>query len=953
MKLIELTVNGKKVKADLYDEELLLLDFLRDNLGLTGTKRGCDEKACGACTVLVDDKAVRSCHVKMKELEGKSVVTIEGLSQNGELDPVQRAFIDHSAVQCGFCTPGLIMGVHGLLRSNPNPDDEAIKKGLKIHLCRCGTYPRLIKAVKQAAAVLRGDETENAILYELKETEGNYIGKSYARIDFKSKVDGSTKFFADYYFENMLFGQAVYSEYPYAEILGIDTAAAEASEGVALVITHKDVPGLNRYGAVRDQQVLVEKIAKHRGDVIAVVFAETKKQAESAARLVQVEYRELPGIFTIQDALRPDAPVIPDPDNRETTIPNLYLRGEKGNICRDVRLHRGDVEKAFEKSDVVLEKSFSVPREEHAWIEVDGAISCYDEDGRISVYAPNQDPFGDLEQLIDILNLPKEKVRVIHTPCGGAFGGKLELTTHAFVAIATLKTGRPAKMVLNRKDSLRSHSKRHGYEMKYKIGVKNDGTILAVQCYNYCDGGPYVSWSHRTTEQNINWGSGPYHIDNLDLNATVVYTNNPVCGAMRGFGANQSHFAMESILDMAAKEINMDPITIREINAMDYDKTMTVGQVMRREDQGIAYKDTLVKLRKSLEETMIPFQANVKEGERIGIGFASGWRSIGGGYGNPDKTGAAMELIEGGKVLYKISCVEMGQGSHTSLIQIASETTGINMADYKLVAGDTSNVPKGGHVSASRGVFLWGHPTMLVGKQFKELLLEKAKDILEVEKRDITIENSSIISQKTGETLLSLSELYTKTTEKLAICDYYNMPNTARIRMDTNEDKALSDEDYRVFYTASYTTAGAVVKVTEETGAVEVLHVTSITDAGKIINPESAAIQMEGCIVMGTAYAMTNNFKVENGIIKSDTLGKCKVPRITNCPDSMEVLFAEEHDPASPYGAKGIAEIGILAVPPAICNAIADATDVRICHLPVNDHLADIKDAIQKNKASK
>lgn len=937
---IRFTVNGSRVDYNLReDEEKVLLDFLRDDLYLTGTKRGCDSKVCGACTVLVDGIALRSCHEKMKDMDGKKVVTVEGISKDGKLDHVQQALVDNSAVQCGFCTPGLVMGIHGLLNKNPDPTPAQIKNGLTLHLCRCGTYPRIIAAVGQAAAMARGEKVRKYKPLVLS-GDGKYIGKSVVRQDYKSKIDGSTKFFADYHFPDMLYGQAVYSPHPYAEILSIDTSPAYEVEGVELVITHKDIPGDKFYGGgARDQQVLCQKYVKHRGDMVAVVFADSKSIAEEAAKLVKVDYRELEGVFSIEDALKPDAPIIPDPNGPTSPLEGLYLRGEKGNICREVALKRGNIEEAFSKSEVVIEAEFSTPREEHAWIEVDGAISTYDENGCLTVYAPNQDPFGDHAQLVDILELKPEEIRVVHTPCGGAFGGKLELTTHALVAIATMKTGRAAKMSLNRKDSIRTHSKRHPFEMKYKIGLAKDGRILGLQARNYSDGGPYLSWSHRVIEQSVAWGCGPYFIPSLDMEGVVVYTNNPVSGAMRGFGANAPTFAMESILDMAAKKLGIDPITIREINGLEHKMLMPTGQTLAS-NQGINYKETLKMLRKDMEENLLPMK---KEDEYIGVGIASGWRHIGGGMGNSDTTGAALELMKDGKISFRISCVEMGQGSLTSLAQIASEASGIALDDYDIIAGDTSKVPYGGHVSASRGVFLWGQPTKLVGEKFKDLLLEKARELLGLEKRDIDIEDSKVILQKTGECLLTLKELAEKVGEKLEIVDDYTMPKTHPLRFDTNEKGEINQEDYRVHYTASYTTTAAVVKVNPETGKVKVLHVTSITDAGKIINPEAASTQIEGCIIMGTGYALINNFKVEEGVIITDTLGKCKVPRFNDIPDTMEILFAEEEDPSGPYGAKGLAEIGVLSVPPAICNAIADAIGARVQHLPVNDHLNEIK----------
>jgi aerobic-type carbon monoxide dehydrogenase small subunit (CoxS/CutS family) len=131
-----------------------LLSVLRDDLGLTGTKYGCGEGACGACTVLVDGAATPSCMITAARASGREIVTIEGLAANGRLHPVQEGFLEKSAFQCGFCTPGMIMGAVGLLRGNPKPSEAQVKQALENHICRCGTYPRIVEAVRWAA--LRG-----------------------------------------------------------------------------------------------------------------------------------------------------------------------------------------------------------------------------------------------------------------------------------------------------------------------------------------------------------------------------------------------------------------------------------------------------------------------------------------------------------------------------------------------------------------------------------------------------------------------------------------------------------------------------------------------------------------------------------------------------------------------------------------------------------------------------
>lgn len=951
---VHLTVNGTPHTHTFTKKNLLLLDYLRDELRLTGTKRGCNERACGACTVLIDGKPQRACATGLLTVDGAQVTTVEGLARlDGTLDPVQQAFVDNWAVQCGFCTPGLIMATHGLIAQNSNPSEAEIKKALNLNLCRCATYPRVIAAVQQAAAVMRGDTYSEHVKHTLPD-EQRWVGKPLDRRDFYDKVTGKTQFFADLYFDEMIFGKAVYSEYAHARVLKVDTTAASQAPGVVCVLTHKDVPGSKYFGgSVRDQQVFVIERAKHRGEVIACVFAETYDQACYAASLIEVEYEELPGVFTIEQALAPDAPLIPDTHHPDQELEGFYLNGSHGNICREFTMKRGDLDAALAACDVVVEDSYTTTWEEHGYIEVDGTVSRYDEDGRVTVYAPNQDPFGDYDQLVEVLGLSKEQVRVVHTTTGGGFGGKLELTTHALCAIATMKTGHPAKMVLTREESMRSTTKRHPYELHYKLGATNDGKIQALYARAYCDGGPYVSWSHRTIEQGIAWGGGPYEIPVIDMKGVAVYTNNPVCGAMRGFGANQTHFAMESILDTAAHALKMDPITIRQINAIDYGKRMTTGQIMDKKFLGTAYPETLRLLRKSADERLIPLVEKLRsEGKFAGFGVASGWRSIGGGMGRFDSAGAHYSFTNDGKVLLKVSCVEMGQGALTSLVQIAAETSGVHPQDIELYVGDTANVPYGGHVSASRGVFLWGFPVRNAGLEFNELLRQKVADITGLPLDEIKLVDSVFYHTVEGsgvERVMDLAEFTRVCGTDLEAENTHTLSGTCPVRSDTNEHGDV--EDYRPHYTASYTTAGVVVEVDPKTGNVSLVDVCSIMEAGKIINPEAATIQIEGCVIMGAGYALNNTFKVENGVIKTDSLGKIKVPRMSATPHNIEVLFAEQDDASAPFGAKGLAEIGVLSMPSAITNAIYDAVGLRITDLPVASYTAELKAACEKTGA--
>jgi CO/xanthine dehydrogenase Mo-binding subunit/aerobic-type carbon monoxide dehydrogenase small subunit (CoxS/CutS family) len=931
--MLKFWVNEQEVEAKAHEEKLSLLDYLRDVLKLTGAKRGCEDGVCGSCTVLIDGSARKSCNVKLEKLEGKKVTTIEGLAKNGKLDPVQEAFMECSAVQCGFCTPGMIMTAKALLIKNPNPTEEDIKRAFKPNLCRCGTYPRIIKAVERAAAVSRG-ESVKPFLSDDEVIKGDILGKSVRRLDVQDKVTGNTKFFADYYFDHMLHGKIVFSKYPHAEIVSIDIKAAKAIPGVQLVLTAKDIPGKNIHGVLsKDQPVLAVDKVRYIGEPVAVVFADDLEAAEKGVEAVEVVYKELPGVFTIEEALSPDAPLIPN--SAVGPFWNAYC-GEKGNICKEVKLGRGDVKAAFEQADVVVEEEFVVPPEEHAWNETEGTVSRMDEDGKVVIYAPNQSPFADRDQMADILGLNVNDIKMVHLPCGGAFGGKTELTTHAYVAIASMKTGRPAKMVLTRKESLRFHSKRHSYQMKYRVAANKEGKLLGMDINILADGGAYISWSPRVVEQSVSFSTGPYYVPSFNVNATCVYTNNLIAGAMRGFGAGQSHFAAESIMDILAQKLDMDPIKVRELNALDVGLPATTGQIFTG---GVGFKDTISAIETVVDKDLLPLK---HKGENIGIGVASAWRSVAGGLGPDELAGSALELLENGKILLKIACTEMGQGSHTSLAQMVCKILDVDVNDIEIVAGETDKVPYGGGVMASRGLYLWGHPTIDASQKLRKLLLEKSATILEVSEDSLSLHQGYIVDKETLTKRLSLQELATQSGEPLQTWVDFKMPKSYPVLENANEDETIDPKEYNVHHTVAYNTTAVAVSVDQETGNVKVLNCTVAADGGVIINPEAARTQIEGAIIMGLGYGLTNDFVIEKGINITDTLGKCHVPRIDIVPDAIKIIFVGDQDPTGPFGSKGVAEIGVLAIAPAITNAIYDAVGVRVNKLPIKKYLGDL-----------
>ncbi len=916
-------VNEQKQTIENDQLETRLLDYLRDSLDLTGTKCGCDDSTCGGCTVVVDKKAVRSCRLKLSQLDDKKITTIEGLSKSEKLHPIQAAFVECGAIQCGFCTPALVMAVYALLEKNKNPSDGEVFNALKLNLCRCGTYGRVLEAVKRAAAVLRGEQLQ-PFVSEDKYEKNEVVGKSSQRIDAIQKATGKTKFHADINVDDMLHGKIVWGEFPHAQIISIDTEPAKKIPGVQLVLTAKDIPGVNIFGIeTKDQPILVEDKIRFIGEPVAVVFAEDLVTAEKAAQAVKISYKELPGVFTPDQALKPDAPKV----------------HETGNLLGEISVERGDLKTAFKTADVVIDESFSTPPIEHGYLEPEGAVAIPGEGNtKVIIYNGTQNPFVDLGQLAPILALEPEEVVIRHLPIGGAFGGKCDLClTVPLTAMATLLTGRAAKLVLSRKESIKSSTKRHGYDMTYRLAANKDGKILGMDIKFTTDAGAYAPWSEKVMMLSGAFSTGPYEIPNLSINAKTVFTNNPVGGAMRGYGSFQTQFAAESAMDMLSRKLNIDPMLLREKNALEVGRTTAVGEILTG---GIAYKETLNAIKEVIKNDLAPLK---ESHENIGIGVASGWRSVAVGSGYEENGGARLELLEDGRILLKTACTEMGQGTNTALCQIVSEALEVNIDDIDIVAGDTGVVPEGIGVSAQRGLYVFGAAAHEACKNMRKILLSESARLLNRNQDDLDLLDGGIVEKNSNDTLLSLNDLATQMDRPLVVDGFISLPKTYEYLPDANESCSVDPAEYKVYHAITYCTTAVAVAVNEDSGQVEVKKAYVAVDGGKVLNPEAARNQLEGATIMGMGHALTEKFVVEQGLIKTDTLGKCRIPRISMTPGILEVIFVEEDENNGPFGSKGLAEIGVLSIAPAITNAIYDAVGQRVKALPVRKQLRKAK----------
>jgi CO/xanthine dehydrogenase Mo-binding subunit/aerobic-type carbon monoxide dehydrogenase small subunit (CoxS/CutS family) len=546
------TINGRKVARNAKPRQRLL-DFIRDDLNLTGNKEGCGAGECGTCSVFVDGVLMKSCLLPVAKAQGTTIETVEGLAATGELSVLQQAFHKAGASQCGYCIPGMVMAATAALRANPFADREEIKERLGGNICRCTGYQKIFDAVELARDVQNGSLPATALMET--ETGDAVIGKAVRRIDAPSKVSGRLRYAADMTVPGMLHVQVMRSPHAHARIVSIDTSAAEAMEGVVGVITCVDVPGVDGFGVfVDDQPIMARDKVRYVGEGVAAVAAEDPLIARRAVDAIKVVYESLPAVFDPDEAMRPGAPVLHDyaPDN----------------VTKHIPIRVGDVKKGFSESDLVVEETYSTQAIEHAYLEPEAGLAYVDHDGVVTIVSPDQNITHHRHMLARIIAKPISKVRFIMSPVGGGFGGKEDMIYQGMLALLAMKTQRPVRLVFTREESIISTAKRHPSRTKLRMGLSSDGRIRALAMKMICDGGAYGLSTEGVMRKAAILAAGPYVIPNVRVDTYGIYTNNTPSGAFRSFGALQTAFATESHLDICAERLGLDPFNIRRINAM-------------------------------------------------------------------------------------------------------------------------------------------------------------------------------------------------------------------------------------------------------------------------------------------------------------------------------------------------------------------------------------------------
>ncbi len=947
---IELKINADVLQIEAQPGESLS-SVLRRN-GYFGVKHGCEDGQCGACAILLDGKPVNSCLVLAAQAEGHAIRTIEGVGSHPEqgwkktdgLSPVQKAFVETGAIQCGYCTPAQVLAATSLLEKNIHPTEDEIRDVLSGVLCRCTGYVKPVQAVLRAAQYLRGEPVDEIIPHVVTTPQTKAfttVGKSEVKLDAVKLVQGKPAFTGDIELRGMLFAKVLHSPVAHARIKKIDTSAAKGLPGVVAVLTWKDLPRVVYSTAGQSDPIpgpldafSLDNKVRFVGDRVAFVAAESMEIAEAALKLIQVEYEELPVILDPTTSMQEKTVILHD----EPEYVNFAGSDPKKNLAAEIRIDIGDVEKGFAEADYVVEGEYSVPKVQQAHIEPHVTVSYWDEDDRLVLRTSTQVPFHIRRVLAPVLGLPVKRIRVIKPRIGGGFGGKQEILIEDVAAHLTIATGRPVYYEYTREEEFTAARSRHPMRVRMKTGVKKDGTITANAMYALSDTGAYGCHALTVTGNTghkamaLYVGDGKYRQDpNIRFYADVVYTNTPPAGAYRGYGVPQGYWPVERHMEKIARMLGMDSIEFRLKNTLrsgelhPFSKSWSEGREPRPEIiQTVGLADC-VRQGKAVIGWDTKYgnaawhQVDGKPYLRRGIGIATVMQGTAIPY--LDMGGASLKMNDDGSFNLLIGATDLGTGSDTILGQMAAEVLGIPVDDLIVYSSDTDFTPFDKGAYASSTTYISGTAAVHAAQKVADRIRLRAVDMFKergigsLTPVDIRLAEACAIAP--GGERISFSEIahnalhHNNQEQIMAVASYYS---------------PVSPPPFAAQF--------AEVLVDTETGSVKVERLVMAVDSGVIINPVTASGQIEGGMTQALGYAVNEEMTYT---AKGESLQKNFTDYHLFRSDEMpqlETLFIETFEPSHPFGAKAVAEIPLDGVAPAVGNAILDACAADLSAIP-------------------
>ncbi len=944
--IIKLEINQKLSSFEISPGDSLL-SVLRKN-GYFGVKfGGCKSGECGACTVLMDGKPVNSCSVLAAKAEGHIIETIEGMGEHPDqgwkktagISKLQQEFVNSGAIQCGYCTPAMILAAKSLLDKEKAPTQEQIRDSLSGILCRCTGYLKPVQAITAASSVEKV-QYRPEIHSDVSNRSFERVGKEDIKVDALKLVQGKSAFTDDFEIRDMLYAKVLFSPIAHGWIKSIDVSQAKQLPGVHAVLTYKDLPRVAYSTAGQSDPIpgpldmfSLDRKVRYVGDRVAFVAAETEEIAEKALSLIKVEYEELPALFNSNDSMKPGAPILHD----EPEFVNFADSDPNQNLAAKIRIDIGDVDQGFLEADVIFENEFEVPKVQQSHIEPHVALSYWDENDRLVIRTSTQVPFHARRILSPVLGLPIKRIRVIKPRIGGGFGGKQEVLIEDVVAHLTIATGKPVRYMYSREEEFIASRSRHPMKIRMKTGVKKDGTITANEMKVLTDTGAYGCHALTVTGNTghkamaLYVGDGKFRKSpNIRFYADIVYTNHPPAGAYRGYGVPQGYWAVERQMEIIARKLNLNPIEFRLKNALRPGELHPFSTAWSEGREPKPETIHLIELEKCVEHGRraigwdqkynnaawheVPGKPHLKKG----IGIATVMQGTAIPY--LDMGGASIKMNDDGSFNLLVGATDLGTGSDTVLGQMAAEVLGVPLEDIIVYSSDTDFTPFDKGAYASSTTYISGGAVTKAAKMAAERIKIRAAEMLsdptvKITPSEITLKNSKAIS-KDGRSVtlqeVALSTLHHRDQEQIMGFGSFMSPASP----------------------PPFAAQFAEVTVDIETGKLVVDKLVMAVDAGVIVNPLTASGQIEGGMIQALGYAVCEEMKYdEQGNAREKDLRDYHIFRSDEIPE-IKTIFVESFEPSHPFGIKAVAEIPLDGVAPAVANAIADACGAELFENP-------------------
>ena len=871
-------------------------DVLREELGLTGTKVGCDAGDCGACTILIDGEQRFACLTAAGQLEGCDVQTVEGLAKDGKLSPLQQAFHRYGAAQCGICTPGMLMAAQSLLNVKPNPSREEVEDALGGVLCRCTGYSKIVAAVLEAS----GTETQ-----ELPADADSGFGSRTRKVDGEPKLVGTEIYGADTAPDDSLWMRVVRSPHPRATfVLPSPEKIIEEHPGLMRILTWQDVPGNNGFGIyphIKDQPVLAKDQVRYRGEAVAALIGDRKSIEAVTDDDLGIEWVPQDAIESYESAL--EGKISPVQEIHED---NLLARGF---------LKKGDAESVYEQSLIKAQGSWETSYVEHAYIEPEAGYAVK-RGQRLELFVSTQTPYMDRDEVAQVLGIAPDQVRIIPSAVGGGFGGKLDCSVQPLLAVAAWILEKPIRCTFTRPESLASSTKRHPAKMKASASCDKDGSLTSLSFEGDFNTGAYASWGPTVADRVPIHCSGPYFVPNILAKTRALLTNGPPSGAFRGFGVPQSAIAHEALMDSLAEQTGIDPLEFRLKNALRKGQRTGSGQLL---ENSVGQAECLEALQSRWQEWRKASEEFNNHSEIIkrGVGIGCCWYGCGNtSMSNPSTMRVGINS-EGTITLYN-GAMDIGQGANTIMIQICAEALGLPASSFQFIMGDTDLTADAGKTSASRQAFVSGRASQLAGEHLRAQIIHLAEA---EEDANLRLEGSTLwVQDKNGEHSILLSDLLPRTKGDVLVGEGTFDPPTTKL------DENGQGSPYATYGFGAHI---AEVEVDLKLGTTRVLRLAAAHDVGKTVNPTQVEGQIQGGVAQGLGMALMEEYV--QGV--TENLHDYLIPTVGDMPD-IEILLIEDPEPLGPFGAKGIGEHALIPTAPAILGGIRQATGVSIHRIP-------------------